>query len=318
MVKSIAKKTGDLFGSLFVAFDEINFLKSVDLFKKRFEENNFDLNYFKDKKCLDLGCGGGRYSIALSLLGAKHVTGVDVSETGIADAKLRAKKLNITNTDFVVYDGDKLPFKDEEFECVIWSGVLMHMENPELAMKEVSRIVKKSGMIYMLVYATGGIRWPMVNQLRNLSSFITLEKIDLAFKTSGLDVNKRRTYLDDLYVPLIDFYSFDRLKKLLKKNGFDQCTRWVKGRLDHEENMESYIKDLDGFNKLFEEASSLKEVFSATELEVLSNAKKFIVSVVDYAKSVNELFLKGELTEQQAREIIIGQGHHRIIAYKSN
>jgi ubiquinone/menaquinone biosynthesis C-methylase UbiE len=318
MKKSIAKETGDLFGSLFVAFNEVNFLKSVELFKKRFEENNFDLNYFKDKKCLDLGCGGGRYSIALSLLGAKRVTGVDVSETGIADAKMRAEQLKITNTDFVVYDGDKLPFNDEEFDCVIWSGVLMHMENPELAMKEVSRIVKKSGMIYMLVYATGGIRWPMVNQLRNLASYITLQKMDLAFKTSGLDVNKRRTYLDDLYVPLIDFYSFNRLNNLLKKNGFENCTRSKKGRLDHEENLDSYIKDLNGFNQLFEEASSLNEVFSATEMKVLNKAKKFIVSVVEYAKSVNKLFLNGELTEHQAREIVIGQGHHRIIAYKSN
>lgn len=318
MEKNIAKETGELFGSLFVAFDEVNFLKSVDLFKKRFEENNFDMEYFKGKKCLDLGCGGGRYSIALSLLGAQHVTGVDVSDTGIADAKMRAEKLNITNTDFIVYEGAILPFEDETFDCVIWSGVLMHMENPELAMQEVSRIVKKSGMIYMLVYATGGVRWPMVNQLRNLSSFITLEKMDLAFKTSGLDVNKRRTYLDDLYVPLIDFYSFDRLNTLLKKNGFENCNRWQKGRLDHEESLDAYIKDLNGFNQLFEEASSLKGVFSSAEIATLHNASKLIKAVVDYAVSVNELYSKGELTEAQAREIVIGQGHHRIIAYKSN
>ncbi len=318
MGKNIAKETGELFGSLFVAFDEVNFLKSVDLFKRRFEENNFDMDYFKDKKCLDLGCGGGRYSIALSLLGAGHVTGVDVSETGIADAKMRAEKLNITNTDFVVYDGDILPFEDETFDCIIWSGVLMHMENPELAMQEVSRIVKKSGMIYMLVYATGGVRWPMVNQLRNLSSYITLEKMDLAFKTSGLDVNKRRTYLDDLYVPLIDFYTFDRLNKLLLKNGFENCSRWQKGRLDHEENLTAYIKDLDGFKQLFEEASTLKGVFSSAEIATLQNASGLIKAVVDYAISINELFIKGALTEMQAREIVIGQGHHRIIAYKSN
>ena len=318
MGKNIAKETGALFGSLFVAFDEVNFLKSVDLFKRRFEENHFDMEYFKGKKCLDLGCGGGRYSIALSLLGAEHVTGVDVSETGIADAKMRAEKLNITNADFVVYEGDILPFEDETFDCVIWSGVLMHMENPELAMQEVSRIVKKGGMIYMLVYATGGVRWPMVNQLRNLSRFITLEKMDLAFKTSGLDVSKRRTYLDDLYVPLIDFYTFERLNALLKKNGFENVTRWQKGRLDHEENLDAYIKDLGGFYQLFMEASSLKGVFSSAEIETLKKASNLIKAIVDYAVSINELLVKGALTEEQAREIVIGQGHHRIIAYKSN
>jgi len=43
----------------------------------------------KGKRCLDAGCGGGRYSIALASLGAKDVIGVDLSRTLIADARRR-------------------------------------------------------------------------------------------------------------------------------------------------------------------------------------------------------------------------------------
>jgi len=31
--------------------------------------------------------------------------------------------------------------------------------------------------------------------------------MDAAITAAGLDVNRRRTYLDDLFVPYIDFYS---------------------------------------------------------------------------------------------------------------
>ncbi len=314
---NITKKTGDLFGNLFEAFDDQNFLRSVELFKKRFNENTFDVSYFKDKKCLDMGCGGGRYSIALNFLGASEVTGIDVSETGIADAKLRAQKLKILNTDFIIYDGKTLPLNDNHFDCVIWSGVLMHMEYPELAVKEVSRVVKPGGMLYMLVYATGGLRWPLVNQLRNITSLIPFEKMDIALQKAGLDVNKRRTYLDDLYVPLIDFYSFERLKQLLESNDFGNINRWTKGRLDHEEDLEAYIKDLEGFHKLFNAASTSTEIFSKSEVLIFKNAAAFIKSIITFSSEVLILYKNQEITDEYARNIVIGQGHHRVIAYKN-
>jgi 2-polyprenyl-3-methyl-5-hydroxy-6-metoxy-1,4-benzoquinol methylase len=65
---NIIQNTGELFGNLFAAFDQENFLRSVSLFEKRFRENEFDVSFFQGKKCLDLGCGGGRYSIATSIL----------------------------------------------------------------------------------------------------------------------------------------------------------------------------------------------------------------------------------------------------------
>jgi len=312
----ITTKTGELFGKLFIAFDQLNFLKSVSLFEQRFNDNGFDLDFFKGKNCLDLGCGGGRYSIALSKLGASQVTGIDISKTAIEDASKRAASLEITNTIFLNYDGTNLPFNNNTFDCVIWSGVIMHSANPVLSMQEVSRVTKSGGLLYMLVYATGGLRWPMVNQLRNVTSLIPFEKMDAALTLAGLDVNKRRTYLDDLYVPIIDFYSFDRIIKLLQTNNFDKISRWEKGRLDHEESLESYIKDLKGFELLFQIASSSMNDFSDEEKIILTHASQIITSIVKYCESINELRLSNMISEVNARILTIGQGHHRIVCYK--
>jgi ubiquinone/menaquinone biosynthesis C-methylase UbiE len=313
---NIAQNTGELFGKLFTAFDQENFLKSVSLFEKRFKENNFDLDFFKGKNCLDLGCGGGRYSIALSRLGAEKVTGIDVSKTAIEDAQKRAASLEIKNTNFLHYDGTNLPFENNTFDCVIWSGVIMHSVDPILSMQEVSRVTKSGGMLYMLVYATEGLRWPLVNQLRNVTSLIPFEKMDEALTQAGLDVNKRRTYLDDLYVPLIDFYSFDRLKTLLQANNFDNIDRWKKGRLDHEENLEAYIKDLKGFELLFQTGCSSVNSFSEEERIILTEATNIITSIVNYCEKIHELNMSGKLSEREARSLVIGQGHHRIVCYK--
>ena len=89
-VKSVEEKTGELFGDLWHRYDDYLFKESVDLFAQRLSSNGFDLNWLKDKVCLDAGCGGGRYSIAIALHQAKQVIGCDVSATGLLDAKKRA------------------------------------------------------------------------------------------------------------------------------------------------------------------------------------------------------------------------------------
>jgi len=78
--KAVERATGELFGRLFPAYDDRAFMASVELFKRRFELNDFPLDWFQGKECLDAGCRGGHCSIALSLLGARRVVGIDVSE----------------------------------------------------------------------------------------------------------------------------------------------------------------------------------------------------------------------------------------------
>ena len=314
--KEIEEKTGSLFGNLFVAFDDENFKRSVELFRKRFDDNGFDLTYFKGKNCLDLGCGGGRYSIALSLLGANSVVGMDVSETGIADARKRAEKLGITNTTFEVGSAYDLPFKDGQFDCVIFSGVLMHTRYPEKAVEEISRVLNKGGMVYMLVYATEGVRWPLVSMLRNISQKIGFEMFDQALKEASLDVNKRRTYLDDLFVPLIDFYSWERLTDLLSKNGFENIERFKKGRLDHEENITAYYNDLRGFKELFEAGAHLKGKISEADSTLFKGGADICNAVLNYVGSVKEEVEKGKISEEEGKKVVMGQGHHRLTAIK--
>ena len=92
----IKEITGRLYSSLFTKLsDRSYFDEATDLLKQRIEKNGVGYEWFKGKKGLDAGCGGGRYTVGLSQLGAAKMTGIDYGRDNIADAKRRVKNANI-------------------------------------------------------------------------------------------------------------------------------------------------------------------------------------------------------------------------------
>ncbi len=316
--KRVEKLTGTLFGKLFPMYDNTGYMRSIELFSRRFKVNKFPLEWFKDKTCLDAGCGGGRYSLALSMLGARKVYGADVSKAAIKDARKRAAQYKITNIEFRNSSVEKLPFKNNSFDFIVCSGVVHHTSNPEKSLAEISRVLRPGGGIYMLMYATGGVRWPLVQILRPLAQEIGFNVMDKVCQETGMPPNKRRTYLDDLFVPVIDFYTWGRLKDLLIRNGFTGIKRWEKGRFDHEEDLDSYLKDLKGFYSLFKAGAASKKIRTEPYHQLFCKGRQICKSALDLTDSVQKLVEKGDISEKRAMQVIVGQGHHRIIAWKGS
>jgi ubiquinone/menaquinone biosynthesis C-methylase UbiE/predicted GNAT family N-acyltransferase len=97
---------------------------------------------------VDLGCGPGIFLATISnLVQFKdyQFTGMDLSPEMIAYAKLSYKKINwkVGN----IYDTG---FADESIDVVFCSFVMIHLTNPELALKEINRILKKGGIFYIV------------------------------------------------------------------------------------------------------------------------------------------------------------------------
>ena len=93
--------------------------------------------YLNDvNKVLDLGASCGRLANELS---KKHPK---IDFVGV-DTHVQPK----TFIPIKEYDGKKLPFPDNSFDCVIIIDVLHHDENPEIILKEAKRVSKK----YILV-----------------------------------------------------------------------------------------------------------------------------------------------------------------------
>jgi ubiquinone/menaquinone biosynthesis C-methylase UbiE len=91
---------------------------------------------------LDLGCGEGLLTTAL--LDAKVVVGADVSPVALRRARGRLPAA----VDLVeLTPGEALPFADNEFELVLCSETLEHVQDVQGLLSEVRRVLRPGGRL---------------------------------------------------------------------------------------------------------------------------------------------------------------------------
>ncbi len=103
------------------------------------------LETLQGKRAVDLGCGTGRNTRKLSALGA-DVIGMDFSEGMLK--KARESSNHFTSVRYLQHDlNRRLPFNDDEFDAVVCSLVIEHIQNLTPVFQEMKRICKPSGYI---------------------------------------------------------------------------------------------------------------------------------------------------------------------------
>lgn len=96
------------------------------------------------RNILDLGCGYNGYfltNIHTLFPHLQEAVGVDIS----VDQNLRAPKIKLVTGN----PNDKLPFTDKTFDVVFSTAVLEHLENYELALEEMYRVLKDGGRLFL-------------------------------------------------------------------------------------------------------------------------------------------------------------------------
>lgn len=119
---------------------------------RRLEVVNEDLlpEDIANKKVLDAGCGTGWFAGAANKRKA-NVTAMDIGPDLLQ--KVSKKYPNISTVEGSVMN---MPFSDNSFDIVISSEVIEHVENPEKAIAEISRVLKPNGIA---IITTPNIFW---------------------------------------------------------------------------------------------------------------------------------------------------------------
>jgi SAM-dependent methyltransferase len=105
-------------------------------------------------RILDFGCGTGRHVIYFAKKGF-DVYGFDASETAIERAREVLKSENLF-ADLRVWDMTKpLPYETGFFDAVLVLKVMHHtyMDNIKRIVKEINRVLKKGGFLFLQVPA---------------------------------------------------------------------------------------------------------------------------------------------------------------------
>ncbi|MCH9030771.1 MAG: methyltransferase domain-containing protein [candidate division Zixibacteria bacterium] len=98
------------------------------------------------EQVLDIGSGPGIMSLELAKLIPKgYLKGGDISEPMVALASENARRLGVSNAEFMVEDALNLSFPDETFDVIISSNAFPWVSDRKKFLKEVFRTLKPGG-----------------------------------------------------------------------------------------------------------------------------------------------------------------------------
>ncbi|CAA7619100.1 conserved hypothetical protein [Magnetospirillum sp. LM-5] len=200
--------------------------------------------WFQGKKVIDVGCGAGRYSWAMSTMGAE-VLSVDQSKHGLERCAMACADYPTHRTRQI----DLLqPFDINEQFDLVWSfGVLHHTGDTYGAFSRVHPLVKPGGYIFMMIY--GEPRQGYIDdyravaeyecwrrKTRNMGLSERLDAVNEAMAQQKFLVNGPlhiEGYFDAISPLVADLYSFAEIESWLIEAGFCDIRQTVDTRNLH-------------------------------------------------------------------------------------
>jgi len=107
-------------------------------------------DYLKDvggKTVLEVGCGNGTaisYLVSNLKISVFNYIGTDISENAVKQAKEK-----FSQGVFFTADCTKIPLPSKSVDIVSCFGVLHHLENPYVGLKEIFRVLNKNGILLL-------------------------------------------------------------------------------------------------------------------------------------------------------------------------
>ncbi len=135
------------------------------------------LNLREGRRILDIGCGSGRHTSAVSRFAGVVVIGSDIDLRRLAEVRERIDMEKNYSTfqakrcDLVASDICSLPFGNECFDLIICSEVLEHVADYVRGISELKRVLKSGGNLVLSVprYYPEKLCWALSESYSNTS-----------------------------------------------------------------------------------------------------------------------------------------------------
>ncbi len=192
----------ELFENAWAGYSDATFDHAVSLIDNRLERSGIGPQLLRGSRCLDGGCGIGRFSVAMAKLGAGEVIAVDIGQQSLDYTDRQAKRSGLTSIKTVRQDiTDLSSWPDESFDFVVSYGVLHHTPDPMKGLFEHFRVLRPGGVFWLYLYGAGGMYWPTYDRLRSVLGRYPVKEVKCALERMGLREGLVYTFLDNILAP---------------------------------------------------------------------------------------------------------------------
>jgi len=165
---------------------------------------------FRGARLLEVGCGMGTDLLQFARGGA-YCTGVDLTPRSIEITRHRFK-LYGADGNFMISDGERLPFRSESFDVVYSNGVLHHTPDTAGSIREVHRVLRPGGVAKIMLYHRNSLNYWLEIVLRR--GVLGLEF--LRGRSAEEIMSRVIEFSDHDARPLVKVYSRKEVRELFK------------------------------------------------------------------------------------------------------
>jgi SAM-dependent methyltransferase len=221
-------------------------INSEWIFKKKFLQGDPNYHWHKlwperpysreKMNILVAGCGANQAAILAKCNPIHNFIGIDLSQESINHHIKLKKNFKIDNLKLFCGDFRNQTF-EFDFDYIISTGVIHHLEDPNSALKYFNDLLKDHGVLYLMVYGnreSSGIQGlkdtfkklelsqnkESINNIKNLVSKLDKNHPSRIFIDQFADFNYEAGVVDLFLHPQEKFYSLKELMKDLGDNNF--------------------------------------------------------------------------------------------------
>lgn len=140
-----------------------------------------------DAAVLECGCGTGRFWTAPELPRNLRLTLTDLSAGMVDEAIARARSEGFGSVSGRHVDAQSLPWAANTFDVVIANHMLYHVPDPDLAIRELSRVLRPDGV---LLAATNG--YGHMREINDAVAEVFGDHGEALYEVFGIDTGERR------------------------------------------------------------------------------------------------------------------------------
>lgn len=172
-------------------------------------------------RILEIGCGAGLLCFELAR-SAKIVVGLDISHFVLDFANRVKDYLDCDNVFFQQGDAEHLAFDHDTFDVVICSEVLEHLIEPQQALTEMRRVLKKDGTLILTTPCAVSFSDMCMNLVRLVRPSIESEK-DVHFdkKTYFALQREGKQHNTETFLRVHTRFHYKKLLTMIQHTGFE-------------------------------------------------------------------------------------------------